>query len=91
MVMPDWNWQRRAACRGKDLRLFFTSRAESPAVRDALDKEAKAICAGCPVRRQCLDHALYSPERYGTWGGLDEDERASFRRRRQRAGLLATS
>lgn len=45
---------------------------------------AKRICASCPVRGDCLTHALVNNEQHGIWGGLDEDERADLRRRASR-------
>lgn len=36
---------------------------------------AKQICAPCPLRPACLDHALTAPELRGTWGGLTAPER----------------
>ena len=33
------------------------------------------MCAGCPVRAQCLEHALAHDERFGVWGGTSERER----------------
>ena len=30
---------------------------------------AKALCGGCPVRRQCLAAALDRAEPWGVWGG----------------------
>ncbi|MDT2005832.1 WhiB family transcriptional regulator [Rhodococcus opacus] len=36
---------------------------------------AKQVCRGCPVRAQCLDHALEARESHGIWGGYTEDER----------------
>ena len=57
--------------------------------RDIRERKAKAICAQCPVRAECLDYALSRPEKYGTWGGLNEDERASERRRRMRRAASA--
>ena len=38
-------------------------------------EEAKAICAECPVRQACLEHALAHREREGVWGGATERER----------------
>jgi WhiB family redox-sensing transcriptional regulator len=43
--------------------------------RELREGRAKAICAGCPVQPQCLDHALAIQEPHGIWGGLTENER----------------
>jgi WhiB family redox-sensing transcriptional regulator len=32
-------------------------------------ERAKAICAGCPIRRECLAAALQRHEPWGVWGG----------------------
>ena len=47
---------------------------------EKLDRErrAKAICATCSVRRDCLDYALRIREPHGIWGGLSEVERRSL-------------
>lgn len=44
-----------------------------------LDRErrAKAICAECVVRPECLDYAVTIGEPHGIWGGLNETERRS--------------
>jgi len=39
--------------------------------------EAKAICAGCPVRNECLAFALRTGQVDGIWGGTTTHERAS--------------
>jgi WhiB family redox-sensing transcriptional regulator len=51
----------------------------------AIDRtgKAKAVCASCPVRTQCLEYALETGQE-GIWGGKTEDERRSLRRSRQR-------
>ena len=37
---------------------------------DPADLErAKALCAGCPIRRECLAAALAQAEPWGVWGG----------------------
>jgi len=48
-------------------------------------EEAKAICRGCEIRTQCLAWALEGKYDYGIWGGLDEDERRTLRRKQGRA------
>lgn len=81
---PDWGWTKRAQCRGEDLSLFFgppsgDDREYPPAKRDR-EAEAKWICGGCPVRDECLQYALDEGEKFGIWGGLNEEERKRFRR-----------
>lgn len=69
------DWRHHAACRGADPEQFF---AFSPAV----SAKAKKVCAACPVRGRCLQHALAAGEDHGVWGGLDEDERRALRNQR---------
>ena len=54
-----------------------------------LERKAKVVCAACPVQSECLTYAVSRPEKYGTWGGLNEEERASERRRRMRRANAA--
>jgi WhiB family redox-sensing transcriptional regulator len=76
-----YNWQDRAACRGgSQAELFFAPDSERIVARERREGEAKKICSGCPVRQQCLEHALSFPEPAGVWGGLTADERDSSRR-----------
>ncbi len=32
-------------------------------------ERAKALCADCPIRSECLDEALERAEPWGVWGG----------------------
>ena len=70
------DWRDRAACRGEDPELFFPAGDGSGVTAT---RKARAICAGCPVKDQCLQFALASPERFGTWAGLTEGERDNMR------------
>lgn len=36
---------------------------------------AQRICAICPVRAECLDHALVNRVEHGVWGGVSERRR----------------
>jgi WhiB family redox-sensing transcriptional regulator len=47
------------------------------------DRDAKAICAGCPVREECLEYAMRWDQLCGVWGGLSERERRQLRRQRR--------
>lgn len=71
-------WRKRAACRGIDPEVFFPASDEEA-------EEAKAICAMCPVRQACLEHALAHREREGVWGGATERERRRILRQRRKS------
>lgn len=76
---PDWHG--RGACRGRG-ELFFSADEFEPAdVREKREGLAKALCAVCPVIRECRAHALGAPEMFGVWGGLGEAERERMRPR----------
>jgi WhiB family redox-sensing transcriptional regulator len=77
-------WQERAACRGVGIDLFFPVGSTGPAADEI--RRARQICAGCPVRQQCLDYALASGQQYGIWGGLDEQERRRLRQQLRKRG-----
>ena len=72
------SWRQRAACRGVDPAVFY------PASEEEVEA-AKSVCARCPVREACLDHALVSRERDGVWGGATERERRRMNRRRRKS------
>jgi WhiB family redox-sensing transcriptional regulator len=42
------------------------------------ERRAKAICATCSVRKDCLEYALRIREPHGIWGGLNELERRAL-------------
>jgi WhiB family redox-sensing transcriptional regulator len=71
-------WRQRAACRGLDPEVFFPASDEEA-------EEARAICAMCPVRQACLEHALAHREREGVWGGCTERERRRIVRQRRKS------
>lgn len=48
---PLGPWAALAECRGLDPQLFFPTRGDMESMR-----EAKAVCAACPVRAECLTH-----------------------------------
>jgi WhiB family transcriptional regulator, redox-sensing transcriptional regulator len=79
-------WITRAACGPATAHLFYEYEGERHDEREAREAGAKAICAGCPVRRECLDDALARGERWGIRGGLTEDERDG---RDEREGVAA--
>lgn len=74
--MPSRNldWKADAACRDLDISIFFpdSESASGPALE---------VCAGCPVREQCLDFALRTRQNDGVWGGHTETDRRRLRRK----------
>lgn len=69
----DMSWQARAACRDVDPELFFPV-GTGGASFDGQVAEAKAVCARCPVRGDCLSWALAGLE-FGIAGGATPEER----------------
>jgi len=67
------NWRSLAACQWADPDLFFPISSSGASLAQVA--QAKAICAGCQVRRDCLAFALRTHQVYGVWGGLSEQER----------------
>lgn len=52
-------------------------------------RSARGMCAMCPVRVECLEHALANPSICGLRGGTDEREREAIRRLRQGKAMPA--
>lgn len=77
-------WRSLAACRDYPTAMFFTDRGESV-------NHAKAVCADCAVRAECLAESCLpgQVERIGIWGGMSERERRMYRSRLRRLGLTA--
>ena len=74
--MTGLDWGLQAACRTEDPALFFGEDGEPAEFRDRRETRAKAVCARCPARPDCLDFAMHLGLS-GIWGGLDERERGS--------------
>ena len=64
----ELSWQERSLCAQTDPEAFFPEKGGST-------REAKKVCTGCEVRKECLEYALEHDERFGIWGGLSERER----------------
>lgn len=76
------SWMSRSACWRADPELFFPAASRFAASGRA--EGAKAVCAHCPVRAECLAYALATRQMYGVWGGATEDERRAMTRRNRR-------
>ena len=75
------DWTSAAACRQAQPDQLF--------VRGAEQNKAKQLCAGCPVRTECLAEALDNQIEWGVWGGMTERERRALLRRRPNASWRA--
>jgi len=78
-VSSNLDWQHAAACRNEDPELFFPVGAAGVEVLLQV-REAKAVCARCPVAGECLAQAVEFGDEAGIWGGLDEAERRELTR-----------
>jgi WhiB family transcriptional regulator, redox-sensing transcriptional regulator len=77
-LITTGHWRSAAACLSADPELFFPISYSGPALEQVA--EAKAICAACPVRRECLAFALHTGQAHGIWGGMTEPEREARKR-----------
>jgi WhiB family transcriptional regulator, redox-sensing transcriptional regulator len=73
LLVHQENWRSLAACQSADPDLFFPVSSSGQSIAQVA--QAKAICAGCQVRRECLAFALRTHQVHGVWGGLSEQER----------------
>lgn len=64
-------WLDRAACVDVAITVFYPE--------DGGDlMEALLICGSCPVRAECLEHAIATREWYGIWGGTTPEQRRTL-------------
>ena len=77
--MGPMQWKERGRCKGIDPAVFYPDDDED----EGLD--AKEICATCPVREACFEHAITAREKIGVWGGYTARERRRLVRQRRRA------
>jgi WhiB family redox-sensing transcriptional regulator len=67
-------WALRGRCRSGDPDALFVNGPRA-------QREARRVCLGCPVRFECLAHALDNRIEWGVWGGMTEYERRALLRR----------
>lgn len=67
-------WEQRSACVASGLSIdeWYPSREPGQANHG---QAARAVCATCPVIRECLEGALDRNEEHGIWGGAGESMR----------------
>lgn len=86
------NWTDNGNCRNPEqygisqeemaARFFPKEYAGAPA---DIYAPAKAVCADCPVKDDCLEDALAKRDRDGVWGGTDWSERSVILKARDAA------
>ncbi|MDX3587317.1 WhiB family transcriptional regulator [Streptomyces europaeiscabiei] len=87
---PDW--RDASACRDINDDTFFPQPGDTRGT-----EKAKAICAGCPVRRTCLETALAEEggrtkdNRFGVRGGLTHNQRYTEYTRRRLSAVKAAA
>lgn len=65
-------WRDQAACAGTDPDVFHPT---DGATGRTQARTARALCAVCPVRLDCLATAIAESEDRGIWGGCTERQR----------------
>lgn len=76
----QWDWRLEGACRDVPSDTFYHPEGERGRARANRERQAKEICATCPVLVECRNHALSAGEIYGIWGGMTEGERQRYLR-----------
>jgi WhiB family redox-sensing transcriptional regulator len=74
-------WMARGLCVSIPPSTFFPSDGAGVEV-------ARKICATCPVREECLEHALVNRIDHGVWGGCSERERRRILKRRRSSSAV---
>ncbi|MEV8023367.1 WhiB family transcriptional regulator [Microbacterium sp. NPDC080220] len=71
LITPE-PWVQDALCATTDPEIFHPPKGGSTAA-------AKAVCARCDVREQCLAYALRTNQTESIWGGKSARERRTMR------------
>ena len=71
------SWKQKAACRGR-----------GDVDWDGFGPVQVLICAGCPVRAECLHSGLLEVESPGTWGMTSEAQRNRIRNGKAAVGEI---
>lgn len=80
--LPVQDWAELAACQFENPELFFPVSEVGPGARQVA--LAKAVCARCPVKAECLGFALDNGLDHGVFGGTTPEERRKLAKTGQR-------
>jgi WhiB family redox-sensing transcriptional regulator len=79
-IVEAWEWQSVGRCREPGGTQFFHPDEDLGRISRRLrEAAATRLCQSCPVRAECLTHALTVGEEYGVWGGFTETDRSALR------------
>ena len=70
LIVEQPDWWAGAGCTTEPVEVFFPGRGKN-------SRQARAVCAECPVSARCYQWALENPETTeagGIWAGHDHDE-----------------
>lgn len=70
-------WAHHAACKGHNPNWWYPEPGDTTLTSPT--KDAITICTTCPVRDDCLNHAVQH-EAWGIWGGMTAHQRDRYRR-----------
>jgi hypothetical protein len=73
-MSDDVNWSL-ARCADMDPEFFFMPETE---------ELARSTCMMCPIRHECLQHAIDNKIEFGVWGGMSDKDRRNIKFRRHR-------
>ncbi len=83
-----YNWQQKGLCQQKlkfdEVKKEFTHFSTLDfyvGTGKLVSSQVRKLCNNCPVKGQCLEHAL-KHEKYGFWGGMSEKQRRIVRKKR---------
>ena len=71
--MTNTKWMNSGACKGNQEMFFEETHLKTV-------RAARAICASCVVKLECLNHAIANKE-VGVWAGTTTNERAKMMRK----------
>lgn len=75
LVPPTDDWDDRAACKGMPTEWWYAEQGTAVKMPAGMRRALYTCWNKCPVREQCLRHALRQPEHWGIWGGAEPTTR----------------
>lgn len=80
LTNQKFDWMDDASCKGMT-EMFFPEKGDA----DGTVEAAKAVCATCSVKDECLEFAVDNSFAYGIWGGMSARQRKTYKAQQRRA------